>query len=134
MKQQLERYKKRVHTKKRCLENCKKKTATEALIKMSGTESLLQDNTSTESDSGDTGVATQTDPVSSVHASTSKSTHCVSHEATMTDMTGSYLEALEQECLQATCRSLGTNSQWSQSAFVMIIRSNSTLVFLVSAY
>ena len=34
--EQLERYKKRVYTKKICLENCKRKTAAETLIKMSG--------------------------------------------------------------------------------------------------
>ena len=81
MKQQLEKI---VHTKKRCLENCKRKTAAEALM-MSGTKSLLQDDASTEYDSGDTGIATQTDPVSLADASTSTSTHCVTHEATMTD-------------------------------------------------
>jgi len=115
MKRQLERYTERVHTKKRCLENLQRKTA---LIDMSGAESLIHNctstSTSTESDSGGTGVSTQTDPVTSADASTSTSTQC---EVTMTDMTGSYLEALEQECLQATRRSIGKQSQWSQSAF-----------------
>ena len=58
---------------------------------MNGAESLIQDNTSTstsiESDSGGTGVSTQTDPVTSSDASTITSTQCVIHEATMTDMT-----------------------------------------------
>ena len=80
-----------MHTKKRCLENSQRKTAAEALINMSGAESLIQDNTSTstsiESDSGGTGVSTQTDPVTSSDASTITSTQCVIHEATMTDMT-----------------------------------------------
>ena len=64
--------------------------AAEALPEMSGTESLLQDNTSAECDRGETSVATQTDPVSSVDAPTSTTTYCVTHKATMTDMTGSY--------------------------------------------
>ena len=71
-KQKNEAAVRKIHTKKR---NCKRKTAAETLIKMSGTESLLQDDASTESDSGDTGVATQTDPVSLADASTSTSTH-----------------------------------------------------------
>ena len=111
-KRQLERYTERVHIKKRCLENFQRKTAAEALIDMSGAESLIQDYTSTstptESDSGGTGVSTPTDPVTSANASTSTSTQCLIH---MTDM------ILEQECLQATCRSIGKQSQWSQSAF-----------------
>ena len=105
------------------LENFQRKTAAEVLIDMSGAESLIQDytstSTSTESDGGRTGVSTQTDPVTSADASTSTSTQCV--QATMTDMTGSYLEVLEQECLHATCRSIGKQSQWSQSAVHCVI-------------
>ena len=50
-------------------------------------------------------------------ASTSTSTQCVAREATMTDVTGNYLEALDQECLRETCKSVGTQSHWSQSVF-----------------
>ena len=64
-------------------------------------------------------MSTQTDPVTSADTSTSTSTQCV--QATMTDMTGSYLEALEQECLHTTCRSIGKQSQWSQSAVHCVI-------------
>ena len=104
-----------MHTKKRCLENSRMKAAAEALIEMSSAESLLQETTSTSmSTESDTGISTQTDPVISADASTSTSIQSV---ATMTDMTGNYLEALEQECLQATCRSVGTQSYWSQSVF-----------------
>jgi len=96
------------------LENFQRKTAAEVLINMSGAESLIQDYTSTKSDGGGTRVSTQTDPVTSVDASTRTSTQCV--QATMTDMTGSYLEALEQEYLHATYKSIDKQSQWSQSA------------------
>ena len=64
-------------------------------------------------------MSTQTDPVTSADTSTSTSTQCV--QATMTDMTGSYLEALEQECLHTTCRSISKQSQWSQSAVHCVI-------------
>ena len=63
IKRKLERYKERVRTKKRCLENSRMKAAAEALIEMSSVESLRQENTSTStSTDSDTGTSTQTDP------------------------------------------------------------------------
>ena len=66
-------------------------------------------------------------------ASTSTSTQCVAREATMTHMTGNYLEALDQECLQQLVRALAHNHTGDEVCLsMMIIKSSSTQVCLVS--
>ena len=66
-------------------------------------------------------VATQTDAVCMTDASTSTSNdhYCNGkHSAAMTDISGRYVEALEEECLQATGKKLELKSSapWSENA------------------
>ena len=88
-------------------------------------------------------VAVQTDNVSLTDSPTSKSSShycCAKHSATVTDTSGRYIEALEEECLQATGKRLKLKSNsftvpWSESELKCDERkSNSTLTFHPSTF
>ena len=117
-----------MYAKKKRLESSRREAAAQVLVetkesKMSeSSQSVLQEEAGTRTKE----VAIQTDSVILTDSSTSISTshYCyVKHSATMTDtsgVSGRYIEALEEECLQATGKRLELKSNsftvpWSES-------------------
>ena len=114
-----------MYAKKKRLESSRREAAAQILVETKESEmsessqSVLQEEAVTRTKE----VAVQTDSVSLTDSSTSiSSSHycCVKHSATMTDTSGRYIEALEEECLQATGKRLELKSNsftvpWSES-------------------
>ena len=104
----MERYEQRKYAKKKHLQFSRTEAAAQVLLETKESEmsessqSVLQE----EADAHTKEVAVQTDSVSLTDSSTSISYCCFKHSATITDMSGHYIEALEEECLQATSKRL----------------------------
>ena len=105
-KRQLQRYEQRIHSKKRRLEYSQGNVSATALPETSCSSPVMQPNE----------VATQIDVISTSEASTSTSDGSC-NAATMTDMSGRYIEALEEECLKPVSEKCGEfSAPWSENA------------------